>query len=302
MSLHRLYPSADGVLPVYKVAGDFQGMMYFCPDIRFNFSDKKNKGQFLNKSDDELSNELSAHLSGLSTLAYSWLEDKFIKDYWLVITPLLCDRIKNFDKNARLPSKDNNYIVTPFYTDDIEFVKNLYKTIPHSYGSSEAHPDPKRRKGTYAEIGFYLACEVNPEGCEEAIALTSLSVDTKEYRDKLNLILLRLELELGEQATHHIKQQVRVFMQYGSDKLGVRFVEQYFNYKASKKTNGYSLGDGYVRNRMAKVNLDKNEKYAAFPDLFASSGYQFSDYALSKEDLRSLSAAFESDPWIQTSI
>jgi hypothetical protein len=289
-------------LPGYKVAGDFQGMMYFCPDIRFNFLDKKNKGQFLNKSDDELLNELSAHLSGLSTLAYSWLEDKLIKDYWLVITPLLCDQIKNFDKNAKLPTKDNNYIVTPFYTDNIEFVKNLYKTIPHSYGSLEEHPDPRRRKGTYAEIGFYLACEVNPEDYDEANELNLLPVDTKEYRDKLNLILLRLELELGEQATKHIKYQVRVFMQYGSDKLGIRFVEQYFNHKVPKKTNGYSLGEGYIRNRMGKVNLNKNEKYVVFPDLFASSGYQFSEYALSKGDLRNLSTAFESDPWIQTFI
>ena len=301
MSLHSLTSGVEGGSPTFKVTGDFQSMMYFCPDIRFNFVDKKNKSQFINKSEQELADELSAHLKGLSTLAYSWLEDKFIKDYWLIITPLLCDRIREFDKDVKPPFKANNYIVTPFYTDDADLVMKLHKSIPYSFGTSEEHPNPNRRKGTYAEISFYLACEVNPEGREEANELSSLSFGSKEYRDKLNLILLTLELELGEQATHHIKQQVRTFMQYGSDKFGIRFVEQYFNHKASKKINGYSLGEGYVRNRIAKVNLDKNGKYVVFPDLFASSGYQFSEYAKSKEDLRSESAAFEKHPWIQTS-
>jgi hypothetical protein len=288
MPLHSLISTTDGGRPNYSVVGDFNRMIYFCPDIRFNYKDKAIKDKFIEKSEVELSQELRAHLKGLSDLAFTWLEKKIISDYWLVITPDACDSIQ----------KNNNYIVTPFYTDDIDMVDHIFQKIPGVFGSVELHPDPRRRRGTEACLSVYMACEIN----EDSDYFEDLKIYEKgsdEYNKKFPPALLSAQLDLGCAASEYIKQQVRAFFQYGTDRFGIRFVEQYFNHKATKKTNGFLLGDGYVRNRMAKVNLDKNEKHAAFHDLFASAGYQFADYALSKEDLKEKLTFFEENSWVK---
>lgn len=302
MPLHSLIPNEDGLRPDYKMLGDFQAIMYFCPDIRKDYKDKSFGNACVEKTEQELISELDNCISRLSTLSYTWLNNNKIIDYWLVITPLLCDRIQEFDKNIVLPRRRNNYIVTPFYLHEIDFIKALYKAIPNAYGTVDEHPDIRRRRGTEAEIGFYVACQVNPESHIDFSEIEFLERDSDEFRKKLDIIILKIELELGTEATYSLNDQIRTFMQYGNDRFGLRFVEQYFNLKASKKVNGYPLGEGYIRNRMAKVNLSKNEKYAVFHDLFASRGYQFADYALSKEDLKSELASFERQPWVITDI
>jgi hypothetical protein len=296
MPLHSLLSVSDAGRPDYQVVGDFRNMMYFCPDIRFNTKDPKNKGAFIDKSPDELSKELRKHLKGLSDLAYTWLEEKLIADYWLVLTPLVCDRIQANIPEFKQPKKDNNYIVTAFYTDDIDLVDLIFRKTPGGFGTVEQHPDPNRRPGTEAELSVYLACEINEDSdCFEE--LKKIDKDSSEYKKEFQIALLELELDLGTAATNYIKEEVRTFLQYGTDRFGLRFVEQYFNHKASKKTNGYPMGEGYIRNRMSKVNLDKNEKYVAFQDLFGSRGYQFAEYALSKEDLKTKLVEFENQPW-----
>jgi hypothetical protein len=298
MPLHSLISSTDTGRPNYAVVGDFDKMMYFCPDIRFNSIEKGSKDKFIEKTDDELSAELRTHLKGLSAMAYTWLDNKLITDYWLVITPLVCDDIQAKMPEFIQPLKNNNYIVTPFYTSDIDLVDVILKKIPSGFGTVEQRSDPRRRRGSNAEISVYLACEIN-EDSDFFEELKSLDKNSDEYKKEFGKNLLRLELDMGEAAADYIEDKVRTFIQYGSDTYGIRFVEQYFSNKVSKKTNGYSLGEGYVRNRFAKVNLDKNEKYAVFHDLFGSTGFQFADYALSKEDLRKKLAEFEDKPWIK---
>jgi hypothetical protein len=298
MPLHSLVRTTEGGRPDYSVVGDFNKMMYFCPDIRFNYKDKTIKDKYVEKTQEELSQELRLHLKGLSDLAFTWLDKKIISDYWLVITPEACDYIQQHFPEFNQPQKNNNYIVTPFYTDDIDLVDSLFKKIPGVFGSVELHSDPRRRRGTEACISVYMACEIN-EDSEYFEDLNIYEKGSEEYNRNFAPALLSTQLDLGGTASEYIKQQVRTFLQYGTDRFGTRFVEQYFNHKATKKTNGFLLGEGYVRNRMAKVNLDKNEKYAAFHDLFASAGYQFADYALSKEDLREKLTAFEANSWVK---
>jgi hypothetical protein len=90
---------------------------------------------------------------------------------------------------------------------------------------------------------------------------------------------------------------IRSFIQYQKNKYGIQFVEQYFDSKVSKKTSNFPLGEGYIKNMLNDVNKDKNYKYVAFEDLFASTGVDFCNYALSKEDLREISKTFEENSW-----
>lgn len=297
MPLHSLIKSTSSGRPDYKVIGDFEKLMFFCPDIRGDYKDKASK-ELKEKTQEELSVELRKNLKGLSELAFTWLENKLISDYWLVITPELCDQIQANFPTCQQPNKNGNYIVTPFYTDDIDLVDALCQKIPSAFGTVNTHPDPRRRRGTDANLSIYLACEVNEES-EYFDELKNLEKSSEEYKRKFGPALLAAELDLGSAVADHLSGEIRTFLQYGEDDYGPKFVEQYFNSKASKKINGYALGEGYVRNRFAKVNLDKNGKYAAFHDLFASTGYQFADYALSKEDLKKKLTEFEDNPWVK---
>lgn len=298
MPLHTLTAAADGGRPTYEIKGDFEKLMFFCPDIRSNQKDKSNKDEFIDKSPEELSTELRKYLKSLSDLGFTWLENKLISDYWLVITPLACDNIQRFMPEFKQPLKKNNYIVTAFYNDDVDLVDMIFQKVPGVFGTMEQHSDPKRRLATEAQLSVYMACEINDES-EYFEEIANLDKGSDDYKSKFGLSLLSAELDLGCAASEYIKDPIRTFLQYGTDQFGVRFVEQYFNHKASKKVNGYSFGDGYIKNRMAKVNLDKNEKYAAFHDLFGSTGTQFAEYALSKEDLRQKLIEFEDNPWIK---
>ena len=300
MPLHSLTKTSSSTRPEYKVKGDFQNLMFFCPDIRKDFKDKSSK-EIIEKSPEELSEELKDNLKGLSALAFTWMENKLISDYWLVLTPKICDLIQDYFPEFTQPQKNNNYIVTPFYTDDINFVDILCRKIPGVFGTVDSHPDPRRRRGTDAILSMYLVCEINEES-EYFDELKEFDKNSDEYKRKLGPALLTAELDLGCAATDHLKREIRTFMQYGTDSFGVRFVEQYFHGKVSKKSNGYALGEGYIRNRIAKVNLDKNEKYAAFHDLFSSTGFEFAEYALSKEDLKTKLAEFEENPWAQLQV
>jgi hypothetical protein len=292
MPLHTLVTVAETGSPTYKVTGDFDRMIYFCPDIRY---DEKNKddGSYIDKTEQQLATELKSHLSALSGLAYTWLEKKFISDYWLVITPQVCDSLREVSK----PQKRDNYIVTPFYTDDIDLVEKIFQSNKYAaYGTSEKNPDSRRRRGSDAELSVYVACEINDQ-IDDLKNIEQQTLDSNDRKKKLGAALLGISLDLGSVAAEQIGLPTRTFIQYGTDVFGTRFVEQYFNIR-SKKTKGYPLGEGYIKNLMAQTNLSKNAKYSAFPDLFGSSGYQFSSYGLSKEELREKLLAFEENPWV----
>jgi hypothetical protein len=295
MALHKLVTNEDGGRPSYVEDGDFTKMIYFCPDIRYNYLKKGTKDQYVEKTNEELERELKHYLISLSIASFNWVERKVISDYWLVVTPQVCDHLTQY--NA--PSKDNNYIVTPFYTDDIELVRLLYteNDFGYGYGSVEVSPDKRKRKGSNAVIGFYLACEINDES-ENFKDAQAFEKGTPEYTKKVNELLLTMSLNLGSDLTDFMGMPIRAFIQYGKNKSGIQFVEQNFDSKASKKTKGWSLGEGYLRNLLGKVNEDKNYKYVAFEDLFESTGNDFCDYALSKDEMRSISKSFEDNSWL----
>jgi len=293
MSLKKVIKDENGGRAKYVSHGDFEKLIFFCPDIRYDYLKKGTKDEFISKTPEELENELKNFLISLSIASYNWSEKNIIKDYWLVVTPEICDRLPKYDA----PLKNKNYIVTPFYTDDIQLVTNIYKESNSGFGTQELNPDRRRRKGSNAVIGFYLVCELNEESSffEEAHALDK---ESPEYHKKIDQLMLALSLKLGSDLTNFMTQPIRSFIKYGENAEGIQFVEQYFDSKASKKIKGYSLGEGYLRNLIAKVNLDKNTKYIAFEDLFASTGSDFCMYALPKEELKELSKIFEDNSWL----
>jgi hypothetical protein len=293
MALHKLVSDGAGGRPTYVGHGDFEKLIFFCPDIRYDYLKKGTKDEYVSKTPDELETELKHSLISLSIASFNWAKRKIIKDYWLVVTPTICDHLSEH----KAPLQNNNYVVTPFYTDDIELVKNMYKESDRGYGTVELNRDRRRRRGSNAEIGFYLVCEIDEESDFFKDA-HSIDKSTPEYLKKINQLLLTMSLNLGSDLTDFMGTPMRSFIQYGKNKEGIQFVEQYFDSKVSKKTKGWSLGEGYLRNLLAQVNLDKNYKYVAFEDLFASAGNDFCEYALPKEELKELSTSFEDSSWL----
>ena len=293
MALHKLVMNEELGRPQYVAHGDFEKLMFFCPDIRYDFLKKGTKDQFVSKSTEELETELKHNLISLSIASFAWEKRNLIKDYWLVVTPEICDSLPKH--NA--PLEQNNFVVTPFYTDDIELVKNIFKESDKGYGTVQLNSDRQKRKASNATIGFYLACEINEES-EVFKDAHSIDKDAPEYLKKINQIFLGLALTLGSDLTEFMGTPMRSFIPYGKNKEGIQFVEQYFDSNVSKKTKGWTLSEGYLKNLLAKVNLDKNHKYVAFNDLFASTGVDFCQYALPKEELRELSTSFEDNSWL----
>ena len=296
MALHKLVSSADGGRPDYVAHGDFTNMIYFCPDIRYDYLKKGTKDEYIERTDEELDQLLKEYLISLSIAANNWLDMEVISDYWLVVTPEICDKLKN-EVNA--PLKQDNFIVTPYYSDDFELVRQLYKDTDYyhtRYGTSILREDKRKRRGSDAVIGFYLACEIKLDSKYFEV-LKSLDADSAEYKKAYQDNFLAHCLDMGSSVTKFMDMPIRSFIQYQKNKYGIQFVEQYFDSKVSKKTSNFPLGEGFIRNMLNDVNKDKNYKYVAFEDLFESTGVDFCNYALSKEDLREISKAFEENSW-----
>jgi len=295
MALHKLADDPDGGRPDYVAHGDFTNMMYFCPDIRYNYLNKGVKDEYIERTDEELDTLLKEYLISLSIVANNWVDMEVVKDYWLVITPVICDNLTG----TKSPLERDNFIVTPYYSDDIELVRRLYKDndfYQNGFGTSILREDRRKRRGSEAVIGFYLACEVKLDS-EYFEALKSLDENSVEYQKAYQDNFLVHCLDMGSSVTKFMDMPIRSFIQYRKNKYGLQFVEQYFDSKIAKKTSRWPLGEGYIRNMLNDVNKDKNYKYVAFEDLFASTGVDFCTYALSKEDLRDFSKSFEENSW-----
>jgi len=296
LALHKLASSADGGRPDYVAHGDFTNMIYFCPDIRYDYLKKGTKDEYIERTDEELDQLLKEYLISLSVAANTWLDMKVISDYWLVVTPEICDKL---NKDVTPPLKQENFIVTPYYSDDIELVRQLIRGADYShigYGTSILREDKRKRRASDAVIGFYLACEINLDSKYFEV-LKTLDTESKEYQKAYQDNLLAHCLRMGTCVTKYMDMPMRSFIQYQKNKYGIQFVEQYFDSRVSKKTSNFPLGEGYIRNMLNDVNKDKNYKYVAFEDLFESTGVDFCNYALSKEDLRKFSKTFEENSW-----
>jgi hypothetical protein len=274
----------------YFVNGDFKKLMYLCVDV---FYDKNEGGRVINKSDAEIAAEYRNQLESFYNAVGPLLDDEYIKDYWLVLTPLVCD-------SGRLsyaqPKESDNYIVTPFNLEEIDLVEKVIVPSGRAGGSVVVSADKRKRLATNSRLEAYVAVLLNDEhpdyvGWKES--------DNQE--EEHNSSVLGLGLWVGDYVLEYMDVPLRTFLFYGNRKKQGRtepvFVEQYFE-KSVKKTNEYSLGEGYVRGMLRDIDQSKLRKYMAFMDMFESRGADFCTYGLSHQELDALAAEFRKSPWV----
>jgi hypothetical protein len=274
----------------YIVDGSFDELFYICPDI---FRDKLENGNIVEKNESEIAREYRDDLHQIFELVGPLLDDGIIKDYWMVITPNICDsNLLKFDR----PKKQNNFIVTRFNYEEIDLVEKLIIPSGNAGGTVRLSDNKRKRLATNSTLDVYVAVQINPEH-PDFISWKEFGENSHQYRSAI----FNLSLYVGHDTATFFNHPVRTFMSYGVrtkfEKEEIIFVEQYFD-KKSKKTDGWLLGEGYVRGKLRKLDHSKLNKYVAFVDLFASTGVDFSSYGLSLEELIEYHKSFSDNPWV----
>lgn len=274
----------------YVVEGSFDDLLYLCPDV---FRDKLNDGEIEEKSEDELAKEYRDQLYQIWKAVGPLLDDGYISDYWLVLTPSVCDSgLLPFTQ----PQKQNNFIVTRFNYEEIELVEKVIVPSGTAGGTVWLSSDKRKRLASNSTLDVYVVVKVNPEHTDFQ-NWRDAGKDSKEYRKAI----FDLCLTVASDVASYFESPLRCFMPFGTrEKFGVKepvFVEQYFDENA-KKTKGWPLGEGYVRGVLRELDRTKLRKYVAFVDLFASTGVQFCEYGLSFEELQQFHQLFKASPWV----
>ena len=300
----------DGVSKAVNLTeGTFQGMAYFCIDI---FKDIKNKdGSFTEKSKEELEIELRIQLSNFWGIAGSLIDPSFdlidpptsglIKDYWLVITPDVCDTPY---VEINRPKDKDNFVVTPFYDSDIETtVKFVLDSNCFGFASHAEKPiDKSKQKATESRVSIYVAVQLNDEHEEYVNKWREFGRDSAEYAN----VMSWMSVVVGDYITRKLNSKVRSFIQWGRRKeYGLYqpiFMELYFNchLPPSKKYKGYAIADGIIGRKLKGQKYQLYEKYEEWVDLFASPGVEFCRHGLSLEELNEQKDKYESDSWLDT--
>jgi hypothetical protein len=292
MPFHTLKPfkPGQGTHPGYHVVGNFQNMLYLAPDIRGDKLKVGSKNAYESKTDEEVTAEFRCQLEGLYELTGVLMDDAIIKDYWLVITPAVCDHAP---EPFKAPLKSNNFLVTPMNIEELDLIEKLIVPSGMACGEAQPRPDPRRRLANQAELGVYVAVEINDQH-----ASFNESAGQKPGDEGYDRALLTLSLSVGDAASRYMEAPVRMFLQNGKTADGPRFVEQHMDATAKTKTHGFKLGEGYIRGLMRGLDASKIHKHIVFSDMFASSGVKFTDFGLSKEELESFKSEFKTKPWI----
>lgn len=275
----------------YVVEGTFEAMLYLCLDV---YRDQNIDGQIVDKPREELTEEYRSQLSQLYQAVGPLLDGNYIKDYWLVITPRICD---SGALSYSRPERQDNFIVLPFNFEEIDLVENLI--IPSDVAGATVWLSENKRKrlATNSILEVYVAVQLNDE-----------HPDFYDWNDvgrgtsKHSTSLLKLSLAVCEFTLDYMTAPLRTFIQYGtrqkSDSREPVFVEQYFDVN-SRPTKGYRLGEGYIRGVFKSQDSSKLSKYMAFRDLFESRGNDFCNFALSLEDLIEQKKRFREEPWVK---
>lgn len=275
----------------YVVEGTFQPMVYFCPDI---FRDRTVDENIVEKPDEELAKEYRDQLTRLYKAVGPLIDDEYIADYWMVLTPRVCDASA---LTYQRPEEQNNFIVTPFNIEEIDLVEKVIIPSKEAGGTVWLSEDRRKRLATNSRIDTYVAVQLNDEHPDFS-EWKEAGRGTKEYSTSL----LRQSLTVCEFTLDFFETPLRTFLSYGTrEKYGNReaiVVEQYFD-KDAKKTKGYRLGEGYLRGIFKDQDKAKLSKYTAFQDFFGSRGNEFCDYGLSLEELVEQKQRFKANPWVE---
>lgn len=224
---------------VYGVEGDFSELLYLCPDV---FSDVVENNKVYPKEQKDIANDYRDQLGRLYRAVGSLKERAYIKDYWLVVTPNVCDSgLLAFDR----PLERNNFIVTPFNFEDIDLAVMVVMLSGMAAGTHEVSNIPSKRLATNSRLDVYVAVQLNSE-CSIFPSCNGEVRDAEEYVNRL----FSLSLTVGQDAASYSEVPLRVFLQYGTNEVFGKsqpvYVEQYFDRNASE-TNGFHLGPGYIR-------------------------------------------------------
>jgi len=72
MSLKKVIKDENGGRAKYVSHGDFEKLIFFCPDIRYDYLKKGTKDEFISKTPEELENELKNYLISLSIASFEF--------------------------------------------------------------------------------------------------------------------------------------------------------------------------------------------------------------------------------------
>jgi hypothetical protein len=221
------------------------------------------------------------------------LDDEYIKDYWMVLTPRVCDSGQLPHKR---PRKEGNYIVTPFNIEELDLIEQVIVPSGQAGGSIVVNEDKRKRLATNSNLDVYIAVLLNSEHPDYV-----RWKESDNQQKALNSALLALGLSVGDYVVGYMEGPLRTFLAYGDRQKQGRtepvFVEQYFE-GAAKKTKGYSLGEGYIRGVLRDIDRSKLGKYMAFVDMFESRGTDFCTYGLSHQELDEFKQEFREAPWV----
>jgi hypothetical protein len=259
----------------------FQNMLYLCIDC---FNDRMEDEQIVPKTEDELAKDYRNQIYSLYKAIGPLLDNEIINDYWLVVTPRICDT-KCAEWTPPLPY--GNFIVTPFNYEDIELVEKIVVPSGVAGGTVRVNPDKNKRLATNSVLDVYVAVELNDGHPDFVNSESSLSQS----------------LWTGDYVASYLDTSLRTFLNYGKREInGLTkpvIVEQYFDKNIRDKTNGYCLGEGFVRGKLRKLDASRLNKYIAFSDFFSSKGVAFCQYGLSLEELKVNKKAFSDSPWVK---
>ena len=241
--------------------GTFNNFVYICPDIALD------EGM----SEEEQAMLYRKHFEAIESVVVAMFDDKELKDFRLVVTPLVCDEAKN---HGHTPPKDkNNYIVTPLNEGDLDLIEKIIVTSGNSH------------KG----IAAYVAVELNDDapGYNEHL---HEGTDSEEHLNRI----FALAMQLGSYIIAQEELPVTMYI----DMPDEGFVEQYFDFHVKDKVDGHHLGEGFIKKWYHEDPPSSYTKYRLFENE-ESTGYEFTKYRLSKEALAKHSKEFRNKPWVE---
>lgn len=251
----------------YERAPGFEKMFYIAPDVRYKEVD----------SDEELAAKFRKFLEAMWNFCGAYLDANWLTDYALVLTPLVCD--SKFVEGQ--PKEKGNYIVTGFNYEEIDLVEKVIVKSQKSTGDDER-----------PTLGFYVALEVSPDNpWLEDVA--DQPTDSADY----NMAVFQAQMAMAQAiADEYYDEKIRVFA-YSDD---VGYFEQYFDRNVKTKTQKLHLGDGWFKCRLKAGDQypSKCAKYVVAMDLFESTGSDFAQYGLGKDDLKAGRESFNEEPWV----
>lgn len=289
----RTITDSDGIEHFdYVVEGTFSNMMYLCADVHHN---KLVGSEFIEKSPDEIAKEYREQLTVFFEAVGPFIEENYILDYSLVLTPNVCDSAA---LGLNFPQETGNFIATPFNYEEIDLVEKVLIPSGRAGGNLNVSTEKRKRLGTTSRLDVYVALEINDEHPDFS-GWQKFSRESKEYA----IAMRTASMNLATWTTAYTKNDIRTFLPYTYrtkyGRIEPHFVEQYFSSAVKKETRGWPLADGYIKKLLNGAKGNNLSKYSAFVDMFDSTGWEFCSYGLSKEEIAAHRDHFKKAPLVE---